>query len=247
MVFEHGRGLRIARKHVDNDPSIPTVCRDHLERSRPYLKLIGKDGFRTNPNPRRLGYLRVSTPAQLVDRQTMQLKDACNHLFAETVSGAAAHRPIFERVIAMLRPGDTLVVSDFDRAFRSSIDAMLIADYLRLRGVHFAIQRMQLDTASEEGELFYTILAGFAQFERRIISRRTREGLASARRRGVKLGRRPALASSTVREAHDWMSQTHLPCRYVAALLGVSRPTLERSFHREGLPYPISDKTGDVQ
>lgn len=247
MVFEHGAALRTARKQVNNDPSIPTVCRGCPVRPRPFLALVTKDGFRTNPNPRRLGYLRVSTPAQLIDRQTMELKDTCNHLFAETISGAAAHRPIFERVIAMLRPGDTLVVSDFDRAFRSAIDALLTADDLRLRGVHFAIQRMHLDTASEEGELFYTILAGFAQFERRIISRRTREGLANAKRRGIKLGRRPALSPTTVREAHDWMSQTRLPCRYVAALLGVSRQTLQRSFHRHGLPYPISDKEGDFQ
>lgn len=175
----------------------------------------------------------------------MQLEAACDELHVEQISGAAATRPVFDAVIATLQPGDTLVVSDFDRAFRSSIDAMLTADELRRRGVQFSIQQMRLDTGTEEGELFYTILAAFAQFERRIISRRTREGLAGARRRGVKLGRPAGLAPETVRDAHAWIAETGLSCRYVAALLGVSRQTLQRSFRREGLIYPISDKQGE--
>lgn len=131
-----------------------------------------------------------------------------------------------------LEAGDALIVLDLDRAFRSSIDAMLTADKLRARGVRFRILRLQIDTATAEGELFYTILAAFAQFERRIISRRTKEGMDAARRRGSAIGRPSSLTPQIVQDAHEWMADTGLPCRYVSALLGVSRVTLQRWFRK---------------
>ena len=190
--------------------------------------------------PRRIGYVRVSTAAQITDRQTLQLDAECDELRLEHISAVAAERPVFETAIAELREGDTFVVVDLDRAFRSSIDAILTAQQLRERGVHFRLLNFPIDTASDEGELFYTILAAFAQFERRIISRRTKEGLAAARKRGQKLGRPPHLDPKTIREAHDWMVEEALPCAYVASLLGTTRLTLQRSFHRLGLIYPIT-------
>ncbi|MEL6311588.1 MAG: recombinase family protein [Pseudomonadota bacterium] len=200
--------------------------------------MIERDGFR--PTARRLGYIRVSTSAQLTDRQVMQLEAECDELRIEHVSAVAAARPVFDALMTELERGDTLVVVDLDRAFRSSIDAIMTAEALRERGIHFQLLNFPLDTASEEGELFYTILAAFAQFERRIISRRTREGLDAARRRGVRLGRPPSLSPDLVREAHNWLTEAGLPCAYVAALLGVSRLTLQRRFRRLGLPYPIT-------
>ena len=151
----------------------------------------------------------------------------------------AAERPVFEAAIAALRPGETFVVVDLDRAFRSAIDAIMTAEWLRKRGIRFQVLSFPIDTASEEGELFYTIIAGFAQFERRIISRRTKEGLEAARRRGVRLGRPATLSTETIRQAHAWIDETGLPCAYVSALLGVSRLTLQRGFRRLGLAYPL--------
>ena len=105
--------------------------------------------------------------------------------------------------------------------------------------MHFRILSMPVDTSTAEGELFYTMVAAFARFERRIIQRRTREGLEAARARGAVRGRPKRLDEPTIHSAYTWMSETGLPCRYVAALLGVSRLTLQRSFKRRGLPYPI--------
>lgn len=183
--------------------------------------------------------MRVSTRSQLADRQLRRLEDECDALHVETISAAAAARPVFDAVIASLRAADCLVVLDLDRAFRSSIDAMLTADLLRQRGVGFRILSLDVDTRTPEGELFYSLVAAFAQYERRIISRRTREGLEAARLRGVRLGRPAHLAPDVIRDAHAWMAETGLPCRYVARLLGVSRLTLQRGFHRMGLRYPM--------
>lgn len=192
-----------------------------------------------DPQPRAIGYIRVSTRAQLTDRQVLQLGEACDELRVEHLSAVAAARPVFDTLLEDLRPQDTLVVADLDRAFRSAIDAMLTAEMLKAKRVRFRVLNFPIDTTSDEGELFYTILAAFAQFERRIISRRTREGMEAARRRGSPIGRPAKLSVEVIHEAHAWMVEEHLPCAYVAALLGVSRLTLQRGYHRHGLRYPL--------
>ena len=190
--------------------------------------------------PKRIGYIRVSTRDQATDRQVLQLDAQCDRLHIEYISAAAQARPVFDAALAELSSGDTFVVLDLDRAFRSSIDAMLTAEWLLERAIKMDILSLPIDMATAEGELFYTLVAAFARFERRIISRRTKEGLEAARRRGVQLGRKPILTHERIRDAHNWMSECSLPCRYVAALLGVSRITLQRGFHRLGLTYPIN-------
>lgn len=191
------------------------------------------------PAPRRIGYVRVSTTRQQVDRQLIRLEACCDSLHIEHISACAKERPVFDTLMQDLRAGDTFVVVDLDRAFRSAIDALVVAEHLDTCGVNFEILACPVNTGSDEGAFVYGILALAAQLERRIIRRRTLEGLDAARRRGVRLGRRPSIAENTIREAHAWIAETKLPCRYVAALLGVNRLTLQRGFHRLGLPYPI--------
>ena len=172
----------------------------------------------------------------------MLLEQSCDALRVEHVSAVSPDRPVFNALLNELRRGDTFVVVDIDRAFRSAIDAILTAEELERRGIHFEILTFPMNTGTDEGAFVYGILALAAQLERKIIKRRTREGLAAARRRGVRLGRPNSLDDATIREAHAWMSDDNLPCRYVAALLGVSRLTLQRSFHRLGLEYPLPSK-----
>lgn len=202
--------------------------------------LLKKDPFRSSP--RRIGYIRVSTASQLTDRQRMHLDAECDELRIEHVSAVAAERPVFDGVIQDLQERDTLVVLDLDRAFRSSIDAMLTAEALRERKVLFRILSLPIDTTTAEGELFYTLVAAFANFERRIISRRTKEGLEAARQRGVQLGRPSRLDTDMIREAHLWMVETGCSCTDVAAQFKVSRQTLQRGFRRLGLCYPVHDR-----
>lgn len=194
------------------------------------------------PQPRRIGYVRVSTSEQLIDRQVLSLKESCDDIRVEYISGAAQCRPVFDALIADLRPGDSFVVLDVDRAFRSAVDALVTAQALRDRGVRFDILNFPVDVHSDLGEVLYGCLALFAQLERKIIKRRTREGLEAARRRGVRLGRPKSLTDRTIREAHEWMTEAALPCRYVAWFLGVSRLTLQRGFRRLNLQYPIAPK-----
>lgn len=241
MVFVQVSILRDSAEAVNQVSRKQRLCRCRHVAAAPNDKQIGKDRFRSHPmsNPRRLGYIRVSTRAQAPDRQIDVLRAECDELYIEHVSAVAAERPVFDKLLTDLEPGDTFVVVDLDRAFRSAVDAILISSALCQQGVKFNILSFPLDTTSDEGELFFGIVALFAQFERRIISRRTREGLDAARARGVTLGRRPKLTERDIRAAYRQLST--LSCKDIAFSLGVSRITLQRSFRRLGLRYPVHD------
>ncbi len=244
MVFVQAAALRDSDKRVNQRSGITRPCERENFCVSSFQDLVEKDPFRLTlmSKPRRIGFVRVSTPSQITDRQVMQLEQNCDELRIEYTSAVAKERPVFDRLLQDLQSGDTLVVVDLDRAFRSAIDALLTAQNLRERGIAFDMLTFPIDVTSEMGEVFYGILALFAQFERRIIRRRTKEGLEAARRRGVRLGRPTKLANTEIEEAYAWMQETGLPCRYVAALLGVPRLTLQRGFHRLNLKYPLVDE-----
>ena len=239
MVFEYGLALPSPVAEVNYKARKQRGPKAALRQQPTQIRADRKGSFLFRAaamrTPRRIGYIRVSTRDQMTDRQTDQLAAECDRLHIEHISAAAKERPVFEAALADVSAGDTFVVLDLDRAFRSSIDALLTADSFLKRDVHFRILSMPVDTSTAEGELFYTMVAAFARFERRIIQRRTREGLEAAKARGVTLGRPTRLDTETVQAAYAWMQEDDLPCRYVAALLNVSRITLQRSFRREGL------------
>ena len=68
----------------------------------------------------KIAYLRVSTEEQNLHRQFDALSDVCDQVYCERLSGVATKRPVFDKVMNLLKPGDTLVVWDLDRAFRST-------------------------------------------------------------------------------------------------------------------------------
>ena len=181
---------------------------------------------------RRIGYLRVSTDEQRPDRQIDGLEAKCDELRIEHgVSAAAKSRPVFDALVDELKAGDTLAVWDLDRAFRSTIDAITCAEALRERGARLRIVTMNVDTAPEDGEFIYTVLAGIAQFERRRLARRTKEGLAAARRRGKVLGRPRKLSCADITRARRLLNDPGRTICDVAASFGCSRQTLSRAMN----------------
>lgn len=181
---------------------------------------------------KRLGYLRVSTAEQRPDRQIDALTEFCDELHVETASAVGSRRPVYERVVRKLRRGDVLVVWDLDRAFRSVVDALTEAEKLRRRGIDFHIASMQVDTRTPAGIFVYTIMSALAEFERRTLSQRTREGLAAARRRGTRLGRPPKLSERQLAEARRRIEAETITA--VAADYAVAPWTLSRALKRAG-------------
>jgi DNA invertase Pin-like site-specific DNA recombinase len=142
-----------------------------------------------------IGYARVSTTGQLLDRQQHALAEAsCLHIFADKLSGKDADRPELAACLDYLdylRPGDTLVVPSLDRLSRPLADLIAIVGTLRKHGVGFKSLHEALDTTTPGGRLVFHVFAALAEFIGELIVEDTREGLDAARSRGVRLGRPP--------------------------------------------------------
>jgi DNA invertase Pin-like site-specific DNA recombinase len=174
-----------------------------------------------------VGYARVSTSGQLLDRQLHALIEVgCIKVFADKQSGRDADRPDLVACLEYLRAGDTLVVPSLDRLARSLQDLVSLVGELRRRGVGFRSLHEALDTTTAGGRLVFHIFAALAEFIRELIVEGTHEGLAAARARGVKLGRPPAMTPEQVRSARDLLAQPDHTVSSIARLLGVSRSTI---------------------
>jgi len=182
---------------------------------------------------KKIAYIRVSTPEQRHDRQVLGLKDICDELHIETLSACSAKRPVYDRVIRRLKAGDMLVVWDLDRAFRSVVDALTEAEKLRVRGVHFQIANLHIDTTTPAGIFVYTMMSALAEFERRTLSQRTKEGLEAARRQGKRIGRPPVLTDRQLRKARCRIENDGISINRMAGEMGVHGGTLARSLRRQ--------------
>jgi len=142
------------------------------------------------------GYARVSTLDQHLTGQVEALKAAgAETIFREKVSGARADRPQLAKLMAALKPGDTLLVAKLDRLGRSTRELLDLIDRIGKAGAVFrSLGDPLFDTASATGRLLSTMLAAIAEFERGLIAERTGEGRKRAMANGVKFGRKPKLS-----------------------------------------------------
>lgn len=180
-----------------------------------------------------IGYARVSTADQNPQAQVDALTAAgCEKVFQEHASGVLSQRPQLDACLGYLREGDTLVITRLDRLGRSMKHLKAIVDELEARKVTFRVVEQQIDTSSSGGRLFFHILAGFAEFEHDMIVERTRDGLAAARARGRKGGRKPKMTPAKIKAAQS-MYRAKNPdgsatysISEIAQVLGVSRATI---------------------
>ena len=138
-----------------------------------------------------IGYVRCSTNRQMVLQQIDALRAAgCLHIYKDkAVRATAKKRPGLMAVRKALRSGDTFVITSIDRAFRSTIDAIIFLDDITKDGITFRSLIQNIDTRTPEGRRWYIHAASDAEYERAVISRRTRKQMAAAKRRGKKFGR----------------------------------------------------------
>lgn len=140
---------------------------------------------------RRIGYARVSTQEQTLNLQRDALHVAgCQMIFDDQgVSGAKANRPGLDAAFAALQPGDVLVVWKLDRLGRSLRHLIDTLRDLSDRGIGFYSIQDAIDTTTAGGRLYFHIMGALAEFERDLISERTKAGMAAAKARGVHVGR----------------------------------------------------------
>lgn len=176
-----------------------------------------------------LGYARVSTGDQTTDGQHDALTAAgCERIFTDRASGKLARRPQLDALLDYARPGDVVLITKLDRLGRSLRHLLdLVAD-LAERGVDLRVLHQALDTTGPSGKLTFAILGAVAEFERDLISERTREGLDAARARGRKGGRPAALSPAKAEHARKLRDGGEHTMAQIAELVGCSRATLYR-------------------
>ncbi|AQZ62950.1 invertase/recombinase like protein [[Actinomadura] parvosata subsp. kistnae] len=175
----------------------------------------------------RIGYARVSTAGQNLERQLDALKAAgCRRVFADRKSGKSAERPELAACHAFLQPSDTLVVPSLDRYGRSLTDLITMVADLRKREIGFTSLHENLDTTTPGGRLIFHVFAALAEFIRELIVAGTRDGLAAARARGRTGGRPTVITPELLRAARDMLPNPDNSITSIAKLLGVSPGTL---------------------
>lgn len=176
----------------------------------------------------KVGYARVSTDDQTVQSQLDALEKAgCERIFTEVASGAKTDRPVLQEAIDFLRSGDTLLVVRLDRAARSLSHLLNLLNDFDQRGIGFHSLNENIDTSSAGGRLVFNIFGSIAEFERDLIRERTQAGLAAARKRG-RVGGRPKAMTDDKRLAALKLLEAGTAAKEVAAVIGVSLPTLYR-------------------
>ncbi len=183
---------------------------------------------------RKIGYLRVSTEEQRPDRQIDGLKAICDELHVEMLSAVSKIRPVYEKVMRRLKAGDVFVVWDLDRAYRSARDALNQFSALQQRGVRFQVINLPVDVNTDYGYYFFTVMSAQCELERRMLSRRTKEGLAAARARGKTLGRPRKLKASQIEDARRRLQSPECTITGLAKEYKVGRDTLSRALGQKG-------------
>lgn len=140
-----------------------------------------------------VGYIRVSSEKQTLQRQLDSLiaygVDERN-IYQEKISGTERERPELNKMIDELKAGDCVVCVELTRISRSTKDLFEIVDLIQAKGADIkSINESWLDTSTPQGKLLFTIFAGLSQFERDLISERTKDGLRASKARGRNGGR----------------------------------------------------------
>jgi len=174
----------------------------------------------------RVGYVRVSTLDQNVDRQLEGVD--LDRSFTDRVSGKDTNRPELTALIAFVREGDTVVVHSMDRLARNLDDLRRTVQALTAKGVCIEFVKEGLTFTGEDSPmatLMLSVMGAFAEFERALLRERQREGITLAKQRGAYRGRRKSLSADQVAELKRRVAAGE-PKSQVARDLGITRETV---------------------
>lgn len=187
----------------------------------------------------RVGYIRVSTEEQKIDRQEVMMKKlGVEKLFIDKLSGKNTHRPELQRLLDFVREGDVVVVESISRMARNTRDLLNITHMLDEKGVGFVSLKEQFDTTTVSGKFVLVIFAAIAELERGNILQRQREGIEIAKKNGVYKGRKPKELKGFDEIFEKWNNH-QISTVEASRALGISRSTFYRKVNekivRDGL------------
>jgi DNA invertase Pin-like site-specific DNA recombinase len=166
----------------------------------------------------------VSTPDQKLDAQLDALAQAgCLKTFTDQVSGTTALRPGWEQLMAYVRPGDMVVITELSRMSRSLAHLLEVVRTFEAQGIELVSLREHIDTAT--GRCFLAMMGAMAQMERELKAERTAAGWAAAKARG-RTGGRPRTDPEKLEHARILYLHSDKTAVDVCRTVGIGRRTL---------------------
>ncbi len=180
------------------------------------------------------GYCRVSTAGQAKDgnsleSQEKQLKEnGAQEIYKEHFTGTRTDRPVLKELLQKLQPGDTIIFTKLDRVARSLTQGSELVNDLIGKGVRVNILNIGVMDNTPASKLIRNIFFSFAEFERDMITERTQEGKAIAKKDpNFKEGRPKKYTKKQIEHAMELLKEKTF--KQVEELTGISKSTLIRS------------------
>ena len=180
------------------------------------------------------GYSRVSTKSQAKDGNSLEAQETAlkaagaQKIYSDAFTGTKSHRPELDKLLEVIQPGDTLIVTKLDRIARSASQGTELIEALLKKDIIVHILNIGIMDSTPTGKLIRNILFSFAEFERDMIVERTQEGKAIAKQNPEFTEGRPKKYSrQQINHALDLLKNHSY--RQVCQMTGISKSTLIRA------------------
>lgn len=178
-----------------------------------------------------VAYIRVSSIGQSLEVQRdkmLALGVEPDHIFEEKRSGVDSNRPALKEALRFARKGDTFVITKIDRLARSAADLLAIVKDLQGKGVELRVLDQSIDTSNPAGRAMLQMLGVFAEFETAIRAERQMDGIAKAKAKGTKFGRKTQATPDVITEIRRLRGEGML-IKDIMARTGLSKATVYRA------------------
>ena len=147
----------------------------------------------------KIGYARVSTSSQNLDRQIEELKRySCEKIYTDKFTGTKYNRPGFEDMMAYAREGDEIIVTELSRLGRTTKELLILVDELKKKNISIISLKENIDVNTATGKAFYSIMSALSELEHDIIVERVKEGMEIARQHGRSGGRKKEISKHKI-------------------------------------------------
>lgn len=199
------------------------------------IELVKRD-IRGEVLATKVGYARISTKDQKLDRQIEALSKTVFKLFVEKESGATLERPVLYEMINFIREGDIVVVTELDRLSRNHNDISNIMHLIQTKGATLEVQNLPTLSGIEDdnlrrliNNLIIEIYKYQAESERTIIRERQKQGIEIAKQKNKYKGRKPLFHKESPQLNHAFeLYLSGETDSEVATLTGIDRSTFRR-------------------
>lgn len=179
-------------------------------------------------------YARVSSEQQDTELQIRELTEFATNkswevyrIYEEKITGTTANRPQLKQMLADMQTGkfSLVLVWKLDRFARSLKDLLSLLEILQDCRVDFISMKDHIDLTTPAGRLMAHLIGAFAEFEASLIRERVRAGLANAKKKGRKLGRRKERDDNAIFQ----LRTAGLSIRQIAAKLQIAKGSVQKA------------------